>query len=380
MSWPTVRLRRVARFAYGDSLAERDDGDIAVYGSNGCVGSHAVPNTTGPVLVVGRKGSFGKVQYSEAPVFAIDTTFFVDARHTDANLRWLYYVLLTLRLDDLSGDVGVPGLSREKAYEQRISLPSATQQAAIAAYLDRETARIDALITAKRRMVELLEERDQVELSNLVVPENCQTARLRHFATVHGGITVDASRDAGADAVSRPYLRVANVQAGRLDLAEVTEITLPISLAARATLRKGDVLMTEGGDIDKLGRGTVWEGELEDCLHQNHIFAVRPDPLQLDSWYLSLVTQSDHARAYFESTGVQSTNLASTSSSKILDLPIPVLPALVQREVVVQWNRRSTRTAEMRSALTRQIALIGERRQALITAAVTGQLDIPEAA
>jgi type I restriction enzyme S subunit len=375
-----VRLRRVARFAYGDSLAERDDGDIAVYGSNGCVGSHAVPNTTGPVLVVGRKGSFGKVQYSEAPVFAIDTTFFVDARHTDANLRWLYYVLLTLRLDDLSGDVGVPGLSREKAYEQRISLPSATQQAAIAAYLDRETARIDALITAKRRMVELLEERDQVELSNLVVPENCQTARLRHFATVHGGITVDASRDAGADAVSRPYLRVANVQAGRLDLAEVTEITLPISLAARATLRKGDVLMTEGGDIDKLGRGTVWEGELEDCLHQNHIFAVRPDPLQLDSWYLSLVTQSDHARAYFESTGVQSTNLASTSSSKILDLPIPVLPALVQREVVVQWNRRSTRTAEMRSALTRQIALIGERRQALITAAVTGQLDIPEAA
>jgi hypothetical protein len=115
-------------------------------------------------------------------------------------------------------------------------------------------------------------------------------------------------------------------------------------------------------------------------LHQNHIFAVRPDPRHLDSWYLALLTQSSHARAYFESTGVQSTNLASTSSSKILDLPIPVLPVEVQREIVAQWKQKAALNSRMRSALTSQMLLLQERRQALITAAVTGQLDVPETA
>lgn len=261
--------------------------------------------------------------------------------------------------------------------KSRVDLPSVSVQRAIADYLDSETAANDALIAAKRSLLKLLEERDESELSRLVVPEGCELAHLRYFATVQGGLTVDAGRDVDAAAITRPYLRVANVQAGRLDLAEVTQITVSSALAARATLRKGDVLMTEGGDIDKLGRGTVWGGEIEGCLHQNHIFAVRPDERDLDSAYLACLTQTRHARAYFESTGVQSTNLASTSSSKILDLPIPVLPVHVQRDIVAQWVRRSTRTRGIRSALNRQIALLQERRQALITAAVTGQLDIP---
>lgn len=75
----------------------------------------------------------------------------------------------------------------------------------------------------------------------------------------------------------------------------------------------GDVLMTEGGDLDKLGRGTVWRGEIEECLHQNHVFAVRPVKERLDSRYLSLLTRSSLARRYFEGTGVKTTNLASTS-------------------------------------------------------------------
>ncbi len=64
-----------------------------VYGSNGPVGTHNYANTLGSCLVIGRKGSFGKVNCSSSAVFAIDTTFFVDRRHTDAQLRWLYYVL-----------------------------------------------------------------------------------------------------------------------------------------------------------------------------------------------------------------------------------------------------------------------------------------------
>src|SRR3989338_5652954 len=82
--WEVKRLRYACRFAYGDSLAaeDREDGEVPVYGSNGSVGSHNACNTWEPVIVVGRKGSHGKVNYSERAVFAIDTTYFIDQRHT----------------------------------------------------------------------------------------------------------------------------------------------------------------------------------------------------------------------------------------------------------------------------------------------------------
>lgn len=167
----------------------------------------------------------------------------------------------------------------------------------------------------------------------LQVPDSYELVRLGYVARLQNGLTVDAKRDITGDTVTRPYLRVANVQAGSLDLDSVTEITVPRSVARRSTLRPGDVLMTEGGDLDKLGRGTVWRGELEECLHQNHIFAIRPDPQRLSGEYLAYLTQSLYGRSYFESTGTKTTNLASTNSSKIQSFPLPLPPLEEQRRV-----------------------------------------------
>ena len=156
-----AQVRHIARLEYGSSLpaGDRIDGDVAVFGSNGPVGRHNSSNTGSPVVVVGRKGSHGKLQYSPTPVFAIDTTYFIDPACTQANIRWLFYSLSTLDLDKVGQDVGVPGLSREYAYSQRIPVPSHPEQRAIADYLDTETNRIDTLITKKRRLIELHEER-----------------------------------------------------------------------------------------------------------------------------------------------------------------------------------------------------------------------------
>lgn len=137
--------------------------------------------------------------------------------------------------------------------------------------------------------------------------------------------------------------------------------------------------MTEGGDLDKLGRGTVWRGELPDCLHQNHVFALRPEPDRLDADYLALMTQTLHGRSYFESTGTKTTNLASTSSSKILNFPIPLPPVRHQHEMVHDLRRWLGTAARAQKELSRQLELLAERRQALITAAVTGQIDVPTA-
>jgi type I restriction enzyme S subunit len=171
--WPLVQLRRIASLAYGDSLAadDRADGSVPVYGSNGKIGEHDTPNTNGPAVIIGRKGSFGKVQYSAVPTFAIDTTFYIDEAHSSADLRWLFYALTTLDLDKLSEDVGVPGLSRDSAYAQRLPLPPPREQRAIAGYLDAKTSRIDALIAKKQRQIVLLSEHRQALITAAVSGE-----------------------------------------------------------------------------------------------------------------------------------------------------------------------------------------------------------------
>ncbi len=158
--WEVRRLKQVCRLAYGDSLSaeSRELGEVPVYGSNGQVGHHSVANTEAPCIIIGRKGSFGKVTYVDRAAFAIDTAFFIDKRYTQANIRWLSYLLPLLGLDTISHDSAVPGLNRDDARVSFIPLPPLAEQAAIVEYLDRTTADVDAAITRARRQIELLEE------------------------------------------------------------------------------------------------------------------------------------------------------------------------------------------------------------------------------
>ena len=184
--------------------------------------------------------------------------------------------------------------------------------------------------------------------------------RLGYLASIQSGITVDANREHGPDSVTLPYLRVANVQDGHVDLGTITEIRVSTAIARSATLQRGDVLMTEGGDLDKLGRGTVWKGEIADCLHQNHVFAVRPDRGRLLPEYLALITQSAYARAYFESTGTKTTNLASTSSSKIRDFRIPLVDLDEQRRIVGFLDAETARVDALSSHRRAQVSVLDE--------------------
>jgi type I restriction enzyme S subunit len=278
--------------------------------------------------------------------------------------------------------------SSSKIRDFRVPLIDLDEQRRIVDFLDAEAARIDALIEMKRRTIALLEERVQAFV-NEVTPgamvrgpdgrpvgiAGMECVRLGAIAAIHGGFTMDAGRDNGGDTVTLPYLRVANVQDGSLALDDIKEVTLPRELAKRCTLRPGDVLMTEGGDPDKLGRGTVWPGNVEPCLHQNAIFAVRPDSRLLPE-YLALVTRTRYARAYFEMTASKSTGIAHTSSTKITGFRVPMRAVAEQSRVVRQVQEALARIEELRAPTERQVNLLAERRQALITAAVTGAITV----
>lgn len=124
--------------------------------------------------------------------------------------------------------------------------------------------------------------------------------------------------------------------------------------------------MTEGGDLDKLGRGTVWQGELDRCLHQNHIFAVRPDAQRLSGRFLAYVTQSLYGRHYFESTGTKTTNLASTNSSKIQSFPLPLPPLDEQRRIADFLDAETSHLDLLAGKRDLQLGLLKRRRFSLV--------------
>ena len=278
-----------------------------------------------------------------------------------------------------------------------LALPPVNEQAAIATFLDRETAKIDALIAEQERLIELLKEKRQAVISHAVtkgldpdvpmrdsgvewlgeVPAHWDVVRLKFMATVQTGVAKGKDYS-GRATKSVPYLRVANVQDGYLDLDDVATIEIPEDEVDRYRLRAGDVLMNEGGDFDKLGRGHVWSGEREPCIHQNHVFAVRPNGVS--STWINLLTGSAYAQFYFMSRSKQSTNLASISSTNIMELPL-LLPPSHEQELIAAFARsEANKCDDLVEAAELAIAIFQERRAALISAAVTGQIDVRDAA
>jgi len=279
------------------------------------------------------------------------------------------------------------------------SLPSRDEQSAIVRFLDYADQRIRRYIRTKQRLIKLLEEQKQVIIHRVVtrgldpnvrlkpsgmewlrdVPKHWKIARLKDAAVVQTGLTLGKNYQ-GVVTESRPYLRVANVQHGRLDLSEVKYLDVPLDEAAGATLRAGDVLMTEGGDIDKLGRGCVWRDDIPGCLHQNHVFAVRCRREILTPEFLVGLMVSQHGRAYFQLTAKQTTNLASTNSSTLRAFPVLLPPVPEQQAILDQILRQ---TSSLDAAITRterEIDLLREYRTRLVADIVTGKADVREAA
>ncbi len=327
--------------------------------------------------------SFGPARWGRPGLYFLNQHIFKMSTF-GCDKDWLYWSLRAatrwIERELTSGMIGMVHVTKEELANVPVPLPSADEQRRIANFLDVEVGKLDHLLSRRKSQLEVLDELTLRTIDDTVgTVGNVPCVRLGYLALVQSGVTVDGNRPAVEDVVTLPYLRVANVQVGRVDLAKVSQITVPRSVAAASRLQVGDVLMTEGGDLDKLGRGTVWNGEIEHCLHQNHVFAVRSDPRVLLPEYLAIITRTSMAREYFERTGNKTTNLASTSSGKIRDFRIPLAETGRQRAIVQKVDTRLRWISELRDRLSEQLALLAERRQSLITAAVAGQIDVTTA-
>ena len=200
------------------------------------------------------------------------------------------------------------------------------------------------------------------------IPEEWQLKRLAEVARVQTGL---AKNKAKAGPLSVPYLRVANVQDGFLNFREMKSVEVNVDALSRYALKMGDVLFTEGGDADKLGRGAVWNGEIEPCLHQNHIFVARLFG-DIRPMFLSLYGGSSRGKSYFLNCSKQTTNLASMNSTQLKRLPVPI-PRLDEQEQILE--RLGVLDARLRleeGCLNR----LNDLKSALVSVLLTGELRV----
>ncbi|NNV55007.1 restriction endonuclease subunit S [Limnovirga soli] len=205
------------------------------------------------------------------------------------------------------------------------------------------------------------------------LPKGWKEVLLKDVCKIIGGVTKGKDFK-GKETIHLPYLRVANVQDGYLDLNEIKLIEILPSDKGKYQLLFGDILYTEGGDKDKLGRGTIWKNEIEDCIHQNHIFRARPLSNEVASMYIAYFSQTRVAKSYFFKHGKQTTNLASINLTILSNLPIPLCAFKEQNKIVQEIESRLSVADKMEESITQSLQQAEALRQSILKKAFEGKL------
>ncbi|SDA15672.1 type I restriction enzyme, S subunit [Methylobacterium sp. UNC378MF] len=234
----------------------------------------------------------------------------------------------------------VDNFSVDNLRELRIPLPPLNEQRRIAALLDKA----DALHRKRKRIIELVRSIPQSLFLEMFGDPQAnpgrwnRTSPLSDVAEIGSGIT-KGRKEPSTALRTVPYLAVANVQDRALDLTNVKTIDASEEEIDRFRLKSGDLVLTEGGDPDKLGRGTVWRDELPEVIHQNHIFRVRVNANEIDPLYLNFLVGSEYGKKYFLRSAKQTTGIASINKAQLSRFPVLLPPLALQRKFSFEVER-----------------------------------------
>jgi len=432
VGWVWARAGDVLPIEYGKGLPERvrdSTGSVPVYGSAGIVGTHISSMVDEPCLIIARKGSVGSVFEATNPCWPIDTVYF--ARQSPVlDRRYAYWFIDFAKLAKLDQSTAVPSLSRDKYNEVQIAVPPLAEQRRIVSRIDqlfteivdgettltrarddldtwrrallkaavtgeltrewREHSRpnetgedvverlrlalaqaLGAIVRFGRRVT--VEDQIEVDVANLPeLPSGWCWSRVGEIGHVSGGLTKNPAR-AEIDR-KLPFLRVANVQYGDLDLTEMHEIGVSNSELDRVLLQQNDLLIVEGnGSVDQIGRCAIWTGEIVPCVHQNHLIKARFVDAEIAQWAFHWL-MSPHGRQLVTTVASSTSGLHTLSISKIRAIPVPVPPFMEIVEILKVLSAETDAEGTIEVELSTGSKTIDPLRQAILKAAFEGRL------
>jgi len=395
-NWDTPRLSSICTLQNGSGLSskERDDGENPVFGSNGKVGNHSESLTSSPVIIIGRKGSAGAINYSESPAYVIDTAYYVDPEHAICDIRWLYYFLSSLNLNEHAEHSAVPGINRQFVEEHRVPLPEKEYQERIAGYLDKKTEGVDIAIEKLHQLKKLAHERKKTTIQHAVkrgikkdstlvdsnegwlgtVPDHWDVVRTRFVAQLESGHTPSRSNDEYWEDTNIPWVTTSDIKPFRngqkihLDETENQISELGLENSGAHLLPERTVFLSRTASVG-------FSGIMNREMATSQDFA---------NWICSDEILPEYLLYVFRSMDQEFDRLTQGSTHQTIYMPdiqsfkTPLPPVAEQREIVEHIQTETDRIWELIDKVEETIDLLKEKRQALIKAAVTGQIDITE--
>jgi type I restriction enzyme, S subunit len=334
------------------------------------------------VTCIGNIGRVGIVKQSSSANQQITGLLF-NSEIIDVNFAYYWFRAYQKQIEDFAPVALLRILNQANLKQVPIPIPFPNDPARSLETQKRIVLRLETLlgeVKSARELQETIEE-DTGQLLDSVISSvfddqeilGWQTNNLHEVAYIQTGIA-KGKRYGNQKLQELPYLRVANVQSGYLDLDEVKTIILAEIEIERYRLQNGDLLLTEGGDFDKLGRGAVWNSEIDPCVHQNHIFAVRLDQEKVLPRFAEYAMQSKQAKAYFVSKAKKTTNLASINKSQLSAFPLFYPSINEQKAIIERIDSFKREVQEIKTAQIENKELIEQLEQSFLSQAFRGEL------
>ena len=393
--WTVKKLAFLASLKSGDSITTddiKDDGPYPVYGGNGLRGYTDRFTHDGEYALIGRQGALcGNINYAKGEFWASEHAVVVAPRE-EISVRWLGELLRAMELNQYSVSAAQPGLSVETIAALRVPIPPLKEQRAIAEYLDRETARLDALVAAKEWVLGLLAEKRRALIARAVtrgldpraplrdsgipwlgeIPAHWGTWKLGHAAVVGNGSTPNRDNAEYWAEGSIPWLNSSVVNQEEVTASDQFVTPTALRECHLPLVKPGSVLVGITGQGKTRGSAVVLS--FEATINQ-HLAFITPNADLLNAWFLrwALFAAYEFLRSISDDAG--GTKGALTCEA-VAALYVPLPPLNDQSAIVAHVSSEASKLEALRVATERTITLLKERRAALIAAAVTGQIDI----
>lgn len=283
------------------------------------------------------------------------------------------------------------GLRSDALANTELSLPPLEEQRRIADFLDDQIARLDRAIAATGRQRELLSRAQQALVEASVMGLNEPGIRSHTPVSWIGSVPADWSvqpigrrfevqlgkmlaPERVKGLYERPYLRNTNVQWDRVDTEDLKTMNFPPAERERYSVRRGDLLVCEGGDI---GRAAIWDGSIGEIYYQKALHRVRPRGATGVRWLLYVLRAATRLGVFSAEGGLSTIAHLTAEQLRAHRIPIPTKEA--EKRLVTALDERAAHSRDAEALIGKRLLLLQERKQALITAAVTGQFDVTTA-
>ncbi|MEU5835400.1 restriction endonuclease subunit S [Streptomyces diacarni] len=340
------------------------------------------------VVVEGGQGGFGRAAYVDKDLLGWGFQNSINRLRPigDFDGRFITFYLIALRASGFiraySNIVSMPHLTAEKLARIPIPLPPVEVQRAIASYLDRETTRIDTLIEEQQRLIEMLRERRLAAIEAAVSDVQTSGVRLKYIIqSVRQGWSPQCYAWSADGVETWAVLKAGAANGGRFRPMENKELPSEETPRPGTVVRRGDLVVSRANTRDLVGSAAVVDGDFPRLMLSDKLYAFTLDEFQVLPRFVAAVLGSRRWRDLIEleATGA-SHSMLNVSQANILDLPMPAPPIEEQRRIIAKLDEQTARIDQLIMEVDRFIEFSRERRSALITAAVTGQIDVRQGA